>query len=308
MAALGEIGEHEAVRRLTEKLGPHPDLSTGTGDDCAVVVLAEQNIDQVFTTDPVIEGVHFDTSERPERIGNKAAGRVLSDLAAMGARPQWLLVNVVAAPEQSIEALEAVYDGLINQCRRFGAVVVGGDLTKGPCLELHVFGVGSLPAGKAMLRSGAQPGDHILVTGLLGGSLESGRHLDFIPRVEEGLFLRETGVIHSMMDISDGLATDLRHLMYESGVGAVLEAESIPANGTVDNALYDGEDFELLFTVSPDNVPSLRTSWVKRFDTPLCTVGVITAQPGVLELRSGSGTLRTLEKKAFEHFSPKAAS
>lgn len=301
MSTLGKIGEHEAIRRLVKKLVSHPELAVGAGDDCAVCRVPGTGSDQVFTTDPMVEGVHFLANEKPERVGNKAVGRVLSDLAAMGAVPQWMLVNVVAPQELSIDYLERVYDGMNRLCERFGAVVIGGDLAKGPAFELHLFGTGLVPSGRALLRSGAQVNDAVLVTGPLGGSLE-GRHLDFVPRVEEGLFLRESGWVNAAMDISDGLATDLRHILSQSGVGAELVSEKIPCNGTLDQALYDGEDFELLLTVSEEHRKALQDAWRHRFSSDLHWIGRITDNPGDLViLRDGKAEL--IQAKAFEHFS-----
>ena len=301
MEKIGEIGEHEVIRRLTAVLGTHPLLRTGAGDDCAVTELPGTETDQVFTTDPIVENIHFRSGEKPERIGRKAVGRVLSDIAAMGAQPQWLLVNVVAPPEQNVQALEKIYSGMNALCHRFGAVIIGGDLAQGPCLELHLFGTGIVPSGQALLRSGAQPGDCIFTTGPLGCSIE-GRHLDFMPRIEEGIFLRETGWVTSMMDISDGLATDLRHILSRSGVGALLDADRIPKNGTLDQALYDGEDFELLFTVPAEKSDALCVRWRQAFGTELSTFGKITDQAEQLQLRRSDGTVDVLERKAFEHF------
>jgi len=301
MSTLGHIGEREAIRRLTAKLGTHPDLMVTAGDDCAVAALPNSEFDQVFTTDPVIEGVHFLPTDKPERIGNKAAGRVLSDIAAMGARPQWIMVNVVASPEQDVHVLEGIYDGLVSACSRFGATVIGGDLAQGPCLELHVFGTGTVPKGTALLRSGAYAGDFIFVTGPLGCSIQ-GKHLDFTPRVEEGVFLRESGLVNSMMDISDGLATDLRHILEQSGVGAILDVERIPSEGTLENALYDGEDFELLFTVAEEHSETLQLQWKERFGSDLFRVGSVSDKVGVIELQHSDGSLESLKGKAFEHF------
>jgi thiamine-monophosphate kinase len=304
MDTLGQIGEHAAIERLAATLGTHPDLRIGAGDDCAVASLPGTETDQVFTTDPIIENIHFLPTDLPERIGNKAAGRVFSDIAAMGAQPQWLLVNVVAPPRQEVGMLEKIYDGINALCHRFGATLIGGDLAQGTCLELHVFGTGTLPAGTALLRSGAQMGDAIFTTGPLGCSLQ-GRHLDFVPRVEEGLFLRESGHVHAMMDISDGLATDLRHILRASGIGAVLDADAIPKNGTLENALYDGEDFELLFTASAPDAATLQAQWAKRFGTPLSAIGQITDRKNKLCIRHTDGAAHVLEDKAFEHFKPK---
>ena len=301
MTTLGEIGEHAAIKRLVATLGTHPDLRTGAGDDCAVASLPGTEIDQVFTTDPVIENVHFLPTDQPERIGNKAVGRVLSDIAAMGAQPQWILINVVAPLKQEVEVLEKIYDGINALCRRFGATLIGGDLAQGTSLELHLFGTGTLPAGTALLRSSAEVGDVIFTTGPLGGSI-AGKHLDFIPRVEEGLFLRESGRVHAMMDISDGLATDLRHILCASGVGAVLDADAIPQNGTLESALYDGEDFELLFTVSAEDAEVLQARWSERFGTLLSAIGRVTHQKNELRIRYRDGISEVSKEKAFEHF------
>lgn len=298
MSTLGEIGEHETIRRILPMLGSHAELSVGAGDDCAVCRIPTLGMEQVFTTDPIIEGVHFQPLEKPERIGNKAVGRVLSDIAAMGATPQWILVNVVAPPELEFRTLEKVYEGMGALCERFGATIIGGDVAKGDKLELHVFGTGLVPEGAALLRSGAVAGDSILVTGPLGGSYSSGHHLDFVPRVEEGIFLRESGLVHSMMDLSDGLATDLRHILKQSGVGATLIGEQVPANGTLPAALFDGEDFELVLTASAENATVLQDEWRSRFGTELPIIGTIGGAVGELLL---DGVV--VELKAFEHFS-----
>jgi thiamine-monophosphate kinase len=275
MKTLREMGEHAAIAALTANL-------TAVGDDCAVLPL-DDRYDQVLTTDPLIRGIHFTPDTPPEQIGWKAAARVLSDIAAMGADPQYLLINLVAPPDEEFQTLEKIYDGVSNVRKRFGVDLVGGDLAQGPELELHVFGVGRVPKGKALLRSGARPGDRLYVTGPLGGSFDSGKHLNFMPRVSEGRRLRESGVVTAMMDISDGLATDLRHLLKASGVGANLESEKIPMVGTLEQALFDGEDFELLFT-SPEP-----------FDFPM--IGKITDRPEVLTLDGA-----VFDRKAFEHF------
>ncbi len=296
------MGEHEVIRRLSAMLESHPDLMEGAGDDCAVCSLPNTGSDQVFTTDPVIENVHFGSHEEPERIGNKAVGRVLSDIAAMGAQPQWILVNVVAPPELEFQYLEKIYEGMITCCGQFDATIIGGDLAQGSSFELHLFGTGLLPAGSALLRSGANPDDAIFVTGQLGESAR-GKHLDFVPRVEEGIFLRESGFVTAMMDISDGLATDLRHMLKQSGVGALLNADCIPKVGTLDRALYDGEDFELLFTVPSADATTLARHWKNRFETDLSKVGTITEETGLLNLQFEDGKIQTIDAKAFEHFS-----
>ncbi len=306
MEKLIDIGEHETIRRLAATLGSHPDLVVPAGDDCAVARLPGCNLDQVFTTDPVIENVHFLPSDDPVRVGNKAVGRVLSDVAAMGARPQWILVNVVAPPELEFARLEGIYEGMSALCHRFGATIIGGDLAQGTSLEVHVFGTGLLPSGCALLRSGGATGEPLYVSGPLGAS-NRGRHLDFVPRVEEGIFLRESGVVGAMMDISDGLATDLRHILARSGVGAELDAACIPCVGTLEQALYDGEDFELLFSVRETDAAKLADCWGQRFGSRPVRIGVLTDAVGSLLLRHPDESVVALQEKAFEHFSPRKA-
>jgi thiamine-monophosphate kinase len=275
MKTLQQMGEHAAIAALTANLKE-------TGDDCAVLPMNDQ-YDIVLTSDPLIEKVHFTSDATPEQIAHKAVCRVLSDFAAMGAEPQYLLVNVVAPPEQEFQTLEKIYAEFSKVRKKYGAEIVGGDLAQGPALELHVFGVGRVPKGTALLRSGAKPGDNIYVTGPLGGAQKTGKEFTFEPRIEWGSELRASGGVTAMMDISDGLATDLRHLLKASGVGAEIDSSKVPRVGSLQDALFDGEDFELLFA-SP-----------KSFDFP--SVGKITDRAEELLLDGVP-----LEGKAFEHF------
>ncbi len=275
MKTLQEIGEHAAIAALTANL-------KAVGDDCAVLPMSETH-DMVLTSDPLIENVHFTDDATPEQIANKAVGRVLSDFAAMGAEPQYLLINVVAPPEQPFQTLEKIYAEFSNLWKKYGVEIVGGDLAQGPALELHVFGVGRVPKGTALLRSGAKLGDRLYVTGPLGGAQTSGKHLTFEPRLEWGKALRESGDVTSMMDISDGLATDLRHILKASGVGAEIDSSKVPRVGNLEEALLDGEDFELLFTSS------------EKHDFP--SIGKITDRAEELLLDG-----EPLDGKAFEHF------
>jgi thiamine-monophosphate kinase len=292
MSTLKQMGEHAAITALTANL-------KAVGDDCAVLPL-DAHYDLILTSDPLISGVHFTPGTDPEAIGWKAAARVLSDFAAMGADPQYLLINLVAPPEQDFQTLEKIYAGVSKLRKLFGVDLVGGDLSQGPTLELHVFGVGRVPKGKALLRSGARPGDVIYVTGPLGGSFESGKHLNFMPRIKEAKWLRQSGLVRSMMDISDGLATDLRHILKASKAGAALDGAAIPKIGTLEQALFDGEDFELLFTVNPADADALDFQCLEDLEQKFQRIGTITAQPEVLTL---DGTV--LERKAFEHFTSK---
>ena len=265
----------------------------------------------LLTSDAVIEGVHFLPDAIAEQVGHKAVGRVLSDFAAMGGEPLWALVDLVAPAETQVEWAESVYRGAAWLASRFGLAIIGGDTTAGPVRELHVFGVGRVPAGKAVLRSGAKPGEVLYVTGFLGGSL-AGRHLSFEPRVVEGRWLREGGWATAMLDISDGLVVDLERLLESSGVGAVVRADQVPVsedaramkNGrrALDHALGDGEDYELLFTVPADKAADFEAAWMKSFNLLCTAIGHITDKADGLIIQNATGNNVRPFHEGYEHF------
>lgn len=305
MKTLRSTGELALIERLKRLLPTRPDVVTGAGDDCAVV-RGDTRQDWLLKSDPVIEGVHFLPGDPPEWIGHKAAGRVLSDLAAMGGEPRWALVDVVAPARTPVRRVEGAYRGIRARARKHGLAVVGGDVSRGPVFELHVFAVGAVPRGKAVLRSGARPCDLLFVTGELGGS-RAGKHLRFAPRVDEGRFLRDWAT--AMIDVSDGLASDLRHVVKASGVGVSLLSDRIPISraartrsdrrSPLDHALYDGEDFELLFTIPQRKEPAFLYEWGRRFDLPCEWIGVVTPRRGVIGF---ADLKRRLTRTGFQHF------
>lgn len=311
MTTLREIGEREAIRRLSRRLFPALGEIVGIGDDAAVLRDEGTEFDWVLTSDPVIEGTHFTAEASRRKVGHKAVGRVLSDLAAMGAEPYWMLINVVAAQDMDFADLEEVYEGAAELALKYGVAVVGGDMAEGPGLALHVFGVGRVPHGAAVLRSGAGVGDLIYVTGALGGSL-AGKHLDFEPRVTEALWLREQGWPTAMIDVSDGLAGDLRHIIEMSKAGAEIRSESVPISDAVhetndernplDHALYDGEDFELLFTVPEGKRGFFESAWAQAFDLPCACIGKITDKLGTITCLTGRSARTIVLRKGYEHF------
>lgn len=307
MKTLRSLGECEVIRRLARMIKKPEDVVVGIGDDVAVVRLENLREDLLLTSDAVIEGTHFLPTAAPERVGHKAIGRVLSDFAAMGGEPSWALIDLVAPPQTAWSRIERIYKGATALGEKYGLSIVGGDTSQGPRLELHVFGVGRVPRGAAVLRSGAEIGDLVYVTGSLGGSLR-GKHLNFEPRVEEGLWLRECQWVHAMIDISDGLARDLGHILEESGVGAELDAEAIPVSrdaramrgDALEHALFDGEDFELLFTVPAEKKEVFESSWRETFRLPCTAIGRIVKSRG-LRLRV-AGKRIPLRAGGFEHF------
>jgi thiamine-monophosphate kinase len=308
MASLGKLGEHEVISRLEQLLPAPPDGTIGIGDDAAVVRKPGQP-DRLYTTDAVIEGQHFAADADRFAVGHKAVARVLSDIAAMGGEPRWLLVDVVASPDMAMEELEAIYRGMSALAGETGATIIGGDLSESQELSLHVFGVGETPEGRALLRSTAETNDVLVVTGSLGGS-NHGRHLTFKPRLAEGVFLRDWAT--ALIDLSDGLATDIRHICGMSETGALINLPEIPISPDVHahepdhtklmHALTDGEDYELLFTVSPDDFPAFVKAWDAEFSEACHRVGMLLPEAGVIKTIDAYNTIKDLDRKAFEHF------
>jgi thiamine-monophosphate kinase len=319
MQTVGALGERAIIRRLVQALPERADVVVGPGDDCAVVRPADDaRYDYLLKSDPVIEGVHFARSTPGAAVGHKALARVLSDIAAMGGEPLWALVNLVAPPAMPVARVTGVYSGLSRLARHWRVAIVGGDVTSGPRLEAHVFGVGRVPRGQAVLRGGAHVGDYLFVTGALGGS-RRGKHLAFQPRLAEGRWLQSRRWATAMIDLSDGLATDLRHLIRQSHVGAELLLASIPlapatkksasrrtalrsAGQALRHAFCDGEDYELLFTISPANVAKLIRAWPKTFRTPCTSIGRITDCRDVIECVDARGRKARLKATGYEHF------
>jgi len=307
MSTVRSIGEAALIERLTHRLASGSDVIVGPGDDCAVVRAGDE--DWLLTSDPVIEDVHFTRDADPIQIGHKAVARALSDIAAMGGTPRWALVDLVAPDHTDPARLEAIYDGIATTAERYGMSIVGGDVARGSALELHLFAVGSLPRGSAVLRSGATAGDTIYVTGTLGGSHVTGRHLTFEPRLHEGQWLRTGGWVTALCDVSDGLSTDLHHLASASGVGAELQLATIPCSeATADGddaiarALEDGEDFELLFTVPAEKKDDFMDAWAANHALSCTQIGLITTGE-LVEGLDQNGNRATLTAAGFDHFS-----
>lgn len=305
------IGEDALIRRLGKLVPGRADVVVGIGDDCAVVRTGRRDpFDLLLKSDPVIERVHFGAGAQAESVGHKALGRVLSDLAAMGGEPLWVLVDLVAPRSVPVKRLEGIYRGIARLARRHRVAVVGGDTSCGKSLELHIFAVGRVARGRAALRSGARAGDLLYVTGSLGGSGQ-GRHLRFEPRLAEGQWLAEQGWATAMMDVSDGLATDLRRLVAASGTGAVLEAEQVPVSAAaergrggrsaLERALCDGEDFELLFTVPARKARAFESAWRRQFKLRCTRIGEMTRRQGQVDIES-NGISTPLKVRGYEHF------
>lgn len=253
--------ERELTDRLASFFPSHRDVVVGIGDDAAVV--RQRHDRAVLCCDPVVLGVHFVADTKPSLIGRKAVNRNLSDLAAMGAEADWLLVSLVVPKSTSSRTLLALLGGVRAAARAADCFVVGGDIaTSDGAMVVTVSAFGHLP-GRALTRSGAKAGDNLHVTGPLGGSI-LGHHLRFRPALREGVWLARQDAVSAAMDVSDGLLLDLQTMLNASRrsgkeLGAELDAGSIPirraahliAGDALQHALTDGEDHVLLWAQRP---------------------------------------------------------
>lgn len=277
MEPLSQLGEDAVLRRLLPHLTGNDTLLVGAGDDCAVAA-RNAEWDTLLKTDAVVEGVHFTRDTAPERIGRKALARAVSDIAAMGGVPEHALVTLLVHPRRGVELLEGIYRGLARLAAEFGISLAGGETTALPQdgLAISVALTGRVEHGRAVLRSTAHPGDFLYVSGKLGGSFESGRHLDFTPRVLLARALMEHGLRPSaMMDLSDGLGTDLPRLAAASRCGFEVDEASLPLHEgcTPRQGISDGEDYELLMSFPPELAERLSGA---HLPTPITRIGRLT--------------------------------
>ncbi len=284
----------------------------GIGDDCAVLQ-AGQGCDLLVTTDMLMDGRHFHLErDGPEAVGYKAMGANLSDIAAMAGVPRAAVIAVALPQTAALAVARGLHDGIRILAERFSVDLVGGDTNAwdGP-LVISITLLGETTSRGAVGRAGARPGDVILVTGPLGGSLANGRHLRPEPRISEALALHEAAALHALIDISDGLSSDLSHILAESGgLGAVLDATAIPIHPdahemsrrdlipALDHALNDGEDFELCAVVSAADLARLMAA--PPAPAHLYPIGRVTGTPG-LWLSMPDETLQPLKPHGFDH-------
>ena len=310
------MNEFDLIARLTKSLPTNESVVAGAGDDCAVLDLGVPEKMVLFKTDAVVEGIHFTRETTPENIGRKALARCLSDIAAMAGTPTAALVTIGLPKDFDADFVAKIYDGLNALAEKYGVAVVGGETTTNPeRILISISLLGTVPRGKMMLRNGAKVGEAIFVTGELGGSLAE-KHLSFEPRLAEARWLAEHFHLHALMDLSDGLGGDLRHILNASKVGAQLLKSAVPVSRAAklrarENsaakpafvaALTDGEDFELLFTIASKDAVKLLDAWKKQFPKlKLSCIGKIVAGEGIL-IRDKIGT-HTFNAHGYVHFS-----
>ncbi|MGA8478712.1 MAG: thiamine-phosphate kinase [Chthoniobacterales bacterium] len=297
---LTDIGEDNLIAELTRSLRLDSRVKIGPGDDCAVVKFGKRW--QLLKTDCIVESIHFSKESPAIWVGWKALCRAISDVAAMGGRPMDALVTIAVAPQVRLRWLRGVYSGLRKAAQRYGVNLVGGETSRSPGPAfISVALTGIVEKRRALLRSGGKPGDFLYVTGQLGGSIR-GKHLRFEPRLAEALWLADHFAINAMIDLSDGLGSDLPRLAKASSTGFEIDRERLPLSKgcSIEQAISDGEDYELLFAVPPEMVPTLEERWNKKFPTLALTQIGRLIEPNLQEL--GASGFDQLTDSGYDHF------
>jgi thiamine-monophosphate kinase len=290
--------------RLLDQLLPHLPLGKsvyrGAGDDCALVNAPAGRNFLVLKTDCVVEGIHFLPQTNALDVGWKAMMRPLSDFAAASAVPQFALVTLIASRETEAEWVRRLYGGLSRAAKRFKVSIVGGETssTRGPTV-ISVSVIGFVEKKRWVSRRGGKVGDDLFVTGRLGGAIK-GKHLQFVPRIAESRWLTKNFSIHAMMDLSDGLGVDLPRLARASKVSFKIEVENLPLNRGVkiDNAVSEGEDYELLFAISPLQSDRLQRDWKRKFPKlPLTRIGSLNRKSKIENRKLSGGYLHFQQRR-----------
>ncbi len=334
---MAELSERALIRMIRDSaVTAAPGLIQGIGDDCAVFGSTEAG-QWLISTDTLVDQVHFDRQwHPPELLGRKCIAVNLSDIAAMGGRPRFVLLSLCLPPALASEWLQRWLSGALAIMAEQGCILIGGDTVRGRELVISVTVIGEAARDTVVYRSGARPGDTIYVSGLLGSAAAGlalfqkakqdgtppghwpqwqallDAHLNPAPQVQLGQRLGGSGCVTSMQDISDGLATDLAHICQESGTGSILYAERLPALPSLDSAatflgkekldllLKGGEDYQLLFTVHPGREKELEASILNTLHHQIYPVGTITEGQGVI-LEENDGTRSDITFQGYEH-------
>lgn len=298
LSQLGEFGLIDLIRKNAPNT---KDVVQGIGDDTAVLSVGG-SCHQLFTTDMLLEDIHFTRKMNPRAIGHKALACNISDIAAMGGVPWAAVISIGLPADLEIDFVKEIYRGINTLAKRFKVAIVGGDTVKSEKIIISVALLGWAKKKEVLTRSGARPGDMIFVTGPLGRSFETQKHLSFTPRVAESQFLVKRFKPTAMIDISDGLSADLGHILEESRVGAYLFEENIPKTkgATLSQALGDGEDFELLFTVSSSKGKQLLSERKGHFR--FYHIGEIVGYPRRWKLLDYRGNEKDRPLSGYKHF------
>ena len=313
MSTVRSIGEFGLIRQIRKWVPKNRKIKRGIGDDAAVFDAARPDEYQLLTIDTIVEDIDFRKNEATaEQIGWKAMAVNLSDIAAMGGVPKFAVISLTLPKHMAVGFVKSFYRGANQLSRKFHVSIVGGDLSKGKKIIATVALLGEVRKTQVIFRDGAKSGDLICVTGSLGGSI-AGKHLTFLPRVREGQLIARFGA-NALIDISDGLVQDLGHLvaakqspqtektrlawrLFERRIPISKDAQRLARGNfkkALDRALYDGEDFELLFAISPAKFGPLEKAWASSFSIPLTVVGEMIRKP--------KGWKSSYRHSGFRHF------
>ncbi len=296
---LKQIGEFGLIEKFKKLIKTDSSVIKGSGDDCAVLKFDKQNF-QLLTCDMLVEGVDFTRKDNPYLVGRKSIAVSISDIAACSGEPSCCVISLGLPINTKIGYVEKIFKGMLQTCKKYIINIVGGDLSRSNKVIIDVSMLGKVNKKYLTLRSGARPGDIIFVTGSLGGSI-SGKHLKFTPRLKEARFLSRNFKVNAMIDISDGLAQDLGHILKESKVGAIIYEDLIPLSRAADgiqSALNDGEDFELLFTLSRREAKKL----LRKRCADFYPIGEIMLKNYGFQLIDKNKRAVNIKPKGFEHF------
>jgi len=331
---VSEVGEKGIIRFLSREFtAENQRVIEGIGDDTSVT-LQDGGRCLLATTDVLVEGIHYGAAyTEPRLLGRKAVSTSLSDIAAMGGRPTYLLISLIVPPDMSMEYIQAFYRGARERMDEFGVVLIGGNTSASPAgTTICVVALGEVSRDELLCRKGASEGDTLYVTGYLGDAafglelLRTGgisneevqrndaamRHLDPSPRVKAGRLLAERHLPSAMIDISDGLLCDVRHLVEASGCGATLTLPHLPLSPQVRGRLEThpddirlplsgGEDYELLFAVPPAKAPRV-SLLAEEIELPMTPIGTVGPKEGGVVVVDKNGERVQAEGEGFEHF------
>ena len=327
---INEIGEFGLIEKLRRKIGKRSDrIKLGPGDDCAVVTAPDHNM--LITADTLIEDVHFELHYiSPEMLGKKSIVVNLSDIAAMGGTPLYILISLGVPISTKVEFVEKLYLGFESMAKKYNCNIIGGDISKSiNGLIISITVIGEVKENVLIRRAGARIRDKIFVTGNLGNSAAGleilkkstpvkknkmiEKHLSPKPRLQEGQILAQKIGVSAMIDLSDGLASDLKRICEESKCGARIYLDKIPLSyalrkfkksinkNILDYALFGGEDYELLFTIKQKKFPQLQKQW-KKMKTPITNIGEILNKKHGIILVSPDGKEKPLSQTGYDHF------
>lgn len=305
---LFQIGEDKLIKFISQHIKVGPSIYKGIGDDTAVIRYDKKTY-LLCTSDMLIEGVHFKKDDPADMVGQKALCCSISDISAMGGLPSWGLISCGLPKDTDVAYAKGLFSGIKRTAKRFNIDIIGGDTNSSDRIILDIHLLGKVEKRNLVLRSSAKVGDFIFVTGELGGA-HRGRHLSFRPRLKEARILVNNFKINSMIDISDGLSTDLYRLVSSSCVGAVIYEDLIPVSPlarSVKDALDNGEDYELLFTMSKHEAFKLFSKlsisgFLFQTRTKITRIGTILHKRFGVEILDRFSRHKCLKPAGYAHF------